>query len=363
MRKFPLIALIAIVSLSAGCFEPISTINVAAPLDSFGNNNIPQLQGFGNLPPTPQVPQTNAMIRINTNLPTLQPDVTVLRLPPNGLNETQFQNLTSSLDMPIGLVGQEAKNLEIAFTWTNANNEVLSYDSTNRRLTFADASNSPGQLLVSSWPDTSAIELAVTDFLRAKGMDPTAYNNPEIQKNWREWQRQIQTQEACVNQNTLSALRRIKTAKDMLSAPPPASVSAACLQAQYPSRIPVTFDLVIDKRNIIGKDGKTEVGGFLVLNARNLAVEYGWLTLSAEPARSDYPAITEQQMRANMLNGGLGGEPEGMVDINETFFSFMRLDTGDEYSFKYLIPALVGSGIQTISGTEIPYNIVVPLTE
>ena len=349
--------------MAQGCFEPISTVNVAAPLDSFGNNNIPQLQGFGEIPPTPHVPQTDSMVRINTNLPTLQPDVTVLRLPPNGLNDTQFQNLTSSINMPVGLVGKDATNLEISFTWTNTDGEVLSYDSNKRRFTYANANNTPNQPLISAWPDNATIELAVNDFLLAEGLDPTLYNNSRIQNDWREWQRKLIAEETCVNQNTLTALRRIKTAKDIISAPPPKDENSTCLPAQFPSRLPVIFDLVIDKRNITSADGKTEIGGFLIFNAQTLAVEYGWITLSAEPARSDYPAISEQQMRANMLNGGLGGEPEGIVDINETFFSFVRLDRSNKYNYTYLVPALVGSGIQTINGTEIPYNIVVPLTK
>lgn len=362
MRKFPLIALIAIISLSAGCFEPIPSVNIADPLNSLGNN-VAQRQGFGELPATPEVQQSNAVIRLNTELPTLQPDVTVLRLPPNGLNETQFQNLTTSLDMPIGLIGKQAQNLEITFTWTNANNEVWSYDSNTQHLNYANAANSPEDKVTDSWPTDEQISKAVENFLADRGIDLLSYNNPSIQKNWLEWNRKITNKEACVNQNTINYFQNITSAKSLLNLPPPSTTLDSCLKTQYPSRIPVTFDIVIDERNIINENGQTEIGGFLILNGNTLQVEYGWLTLPASPARSDYPAITENEMRTNLLNGGLGGAPQGSVEINETFFAFIRLDSGDEYNYKYLVPALIGSGTQTFNNVKNPYNIVVPLTK
>jgi hypothetical protein len=362
MQKIPLYALLATLLLSAGCFEPITSVNLATPLGSFGNN-IAQRQGFGELPNTPQITESNAVVRINTDLPSLQPDVTVVRLPPNGLNDTQFQNLTTSIGMPIGLIGQQANNLEIAFTWTNTNNEVWSYDSNLRRLTYANASNSPNSNLADTWPTDTEISDAIDNFMINRGMNPLSYRNPTIQKDWKEWKRQIDENETCINQTTINTYGHIINAKSLLRVPPPPDAATLCISPQFPSRIPITFDLVIDERNIINSNGQSEIGGFLILNTNTLDVEYAWITLSATPVRSDYPAISADEMRQNMINGGLGGSTSGSIDINETFFAFVRLDTGDEYSYKYLVPALIGSGTKTLSGTKTPYNIVVPLTK
>ncbi len=364
MQKISLIVFLTTVTLSAGCFTPPASINIATPLSELNTgNNIPQKFGFGEIPSAPTVDQTNARININTDLPSLQPFITVLRLPPNALDEVQFQNLTTSMGMPAGLIGKDAKNLELSFSWTNSANEVWSYDSSQRRLTYANASQSPENTVVSSWPSDQLISDAVDDFMINRGSDPLSYRNAAIQKDWREWLRKIRNEEACVSQANIEYFQKLSGPKAFLEAEAPQAELNNCTDNTYPSRIPVTFDLVIDDKNIMDEKGKSEIGGYIIFNASTLEVEYAWITLAATPARSDYPAITAQQMRQNMLNGGLGGQPQGTVEINETFFAFYRLDTGDEYSYKYLVPALVGSGTQTISGTEAPYNIVVPLTK
>lgn len=364
MQKIPLFALIATILLSAGCFEPITSINIAEPLDSLaGNGNSVQKLGFGPIPSPPAIKNSDAVVRINTELPSLQPYVTVLRLPPNGLDTTQFQNLTTSMNMPVGLIGKQAENLEILFTWTNAINEVWSYNSNNRRLEYANAKNTPAITKVAAWPTAQQIEKAVDDFMVGRGMSPVSYRNPAIQEDWKEWKRKIDSAEACVNQTTLNTYEQIVSAKKLMDLSPPTSVNSNCLTTQFPSRIPVIFDLVIDERNIVNENGKSEIGGFLIFNAETLEAEYGWITLVPSPNRSDYPAISAEKMRQEMLNGGLGGVSGGSVDINETFFAFMELETGDAYGHRYLAPVLVGSGNKTQAGATIPYNIVVPLTK
>ncbi|MDF1496453.1 MAG: hypothetical protein P1P90_00145 [Patescibacteria group bacterium] len=364
MQKIPLFTFLATILISAGCLEPISSVNIAEPISSLsGINSVAQKQGFGQIPKTPSVPKTKAVVRINTDLPSLQPEVSVLRLPPNGLDTTQFQNLTTSMNMPIGLIGKESKNLDIAFTWTNSDNEVLSYNSNNRRLIYANAQNTPTSKLVSKWPTDEEIETAVNNFMIGRGLNPLSYRNPTLQINWKEWKRKIDSKESCINQNTLAKYNQIQNAKTLIESTPPPDETDNCLEPQFPSRIPITFDLVIDERNIVSANGRSEIGGFLIFNAQNLSVEYGWITFSANPGRSDYPAISAEQMRQNMLNGGLGGAPNGSVDINETFFAFMELEPDTDYDYRYLVPALVGSGTKTLDGATTPYNIVVPLTK
>jgi len=363
MPKISLIALLSVLLLAAGCLDPITSTNIAAPLGSLGSNNISQREGFGPLPATPAVAETNSVVRINTDLPSLQPYVTVLRLPPNGLDSVQFQNLTTALQMPVGLIGEQAKNLDFAFTWTNIDNEVWSYNSENRRLTYANAQNTPSEQLVDSWPSDEQIQDAVDAFMIGRGMDPLSYRNPMIQSKWKEFKRRVDAKEACISQSAINSFLQIKNAKIFLDSNPPNIYQTNCVNNQFPSRIPISFDLVTDERNIMNQNGQSEIGGGLVLNAATLKVEYGWLTLSASPARSEYPAISADQMRQDLLNGGLGGAVAGSVDINETFFAFIELPTNNEYGYKYLAPALVGSGVQNLNGAKIPYNIVVPLTK
>jgi hypothetical protein len=364
MSKYFITILLALIFLATGCLEPISGINIAEPIDSLaGKVGVSQRQGFGEIPSSPKIEATNSVVRINTDLPTLQPNVTVIRLPPTGLDTIQFQNLTSAIGMPVGLIGERVQNLDYSFAWTNSAGEVWEYISESRRLSYANILNSPTETLIDTWPSNQQIMDAFYAFMYDRGINPLSYNNPSIEVSWREWKNKIDKDEACVSSADINFFRQIKTPQNMMSFKPLTANTGNCVAKQFPSRIPITYDLVIDERNILGADGKAQIGGFLIMNASTLKIEYGWITLTANPVRSDYPAITAEEMRKALLNGGLGGKIAGTMDINEVFFAFYRLNDESSYNYQYLTPALIGSGIQTLDGAKIPYNIVVPLTK
>jgi hypothetical protein len=364
MRNYLIVGLFALCLLSAGCLEPITGINIAEPIDSLaGKAGVSQRQGFGPIPSSPTTEATRSIVRINVDLPTLQPDITVLRLPPTGLDTIQFQNLTSAIGMPVGLIGERVQNLDYSFAWTNSAGEVWEYISELRRLSYANVLNSPTQPLVDAWPSEEQIIDAFRAFMYDHGIDPLSYNNPGIETSWREWKNKIDKDIACVTDTDINLFRQITTPQSTMSAKPVSASTNNCVTKQFPSRIPVTYNLIIDERNVLDKDGQAQIGGFLIMNAQTLKIEYGWITLSANPVRSDYPAISAEEMRKNLLNGGLGGKIAGTMDINEVFFAFYRLNDESSYDYQYLVPALIGSGTQTLDGAKIPYNIVVPLTK
>ncbi len=364
MRKYFFVSLLALIFTASGCLEPITSVNVAEPITNLASRTgVSQRQGFGAIPPAPKTEATDSVIRINTDLPTLQPDISVLRLPPTGLDSIQFQNLTSAIGMPVGLIGEQVRNLDYSFAWTNSAGEVWEYISEFRRLSYANILNSPNDTLTDNWPSEQQIIDAFYAFMYDHGIDPLSYNNPTIEISWREWKNKIDKDEACISNSDINTFRQITTPQNMMAAKAPAINTANCVAKQFPSRIPITYNLVVDARNILSADGKAQSGGFLIMNAETLKIEYGWITLTASPARSDYPAITAQEMREHLLNGGLGGKIEGTMDINEVFFGFYRLNEESSYDYQYLAPALIGTGIQTLNGAKIPYNIVVPLTK
>ncbi len=364
MRKYFIIILFAFIFMASGCFEPITSVNIAEPIDTLAKKiNVAQRQGFGTMPSPPKIKPSNSIIRLNTDLPTLQPYVTVLRLPPTGLDFIQFQNLTSAIGMPVGLIGEKVQNLDYSFAWTNSAGEVWEYVSEFRRLSYANVLNSPNDTLISDWPSDQQIFDAFYMFMHDHGINPLSFNNPTIEASWREWKNKIDKNEACISSADITFFQQITKPQNMMIFKPLSSNTENCVAKQFPSRIPITYNLIIDDRNILSADGKAQIGGFLIMNAKTLKIEYGWITLTTNPARSDYPAITVEEMRESLLNGGLGGKIEGTMDIDKVFFGFYPLNGESSYNFQYLTPALIGSGIQTLDGAKIPYNIVVPLTK
>ncbi|MFZ6015411.1 MAG: hypothetical protein ACOYUZ_03595 [Patescibacteria group bacterium] len=361
MPKNKFLAFIAIITLSAGCLPDIQVPNIAVSLDNT-DAVITQSQGFGILPGTIHTPAINrGEIIINTDLPSLQPEVTVVKIPGSGLNTTRFQNLTHSLGMPIGLLGDNAKNLTLSFSWTNDKNVAWAFDSTTKKISFLDAGNSPENTTVNFWPDDEKIIDAARDFLEKRGMDPADYRNIDIQSDWKNWKTDLEEETHCFTSGMLAEINNLDSGRKIAESSSPESYIGNCITTQLPSRIPVTFQRIVDERNILDKIGTPQPGGVIVLNADTLEAEYGWFLLPQEAQRSDYPAIPATEMAQRLQSGGLGGLASGTVEITETFFAFVPLRGQDLYGPEYLIPCLVGQGQRILNSVSEPYWIVVPL--
>jgi len=300
--------------LGAGCVTPLTVSQVAEPLGAAQGSSVgvPQQNGFGVLPRLPlPTGQPAGTVNITAELPSLQPNVTVVRLPGGGLDRTQFQNLTDAVRFPIGMLGAKPVNLSYGLKWSDGSGYVWTYASEDGQLRFT-ATSTTGQVLVHTLNQDQILSTA-KNFLTNHGIGELSYRNLSI----------------------LSA-----TATDSVT---------------------VTYERTVDERNIVDLTGRPELGGKLLIDPTTGMVASGWITLSAEPERSDYPAISADDMRRLMEAGGLGGTPPGTVDIQDTFFAFLRHPKSDADGPSVLSPVLVGQGTQKIQSASRPFRIVVPL--
>ena len=257
----------------------------------------------------------HGVVRINSPLPSLQPTVTVVRVPAGTADHTQFANMTTAMGLPAGALGDQTKNLTLSFTWTNSEGYVWSYLAEKSRIAF---SNPLYALTGTSTPVNEERTVdAARDFAVAHGFRESDYRNFVM----------------------------------------------ASSSVEFPTLSSVTAERVVDERNIVDKDGRPEQGAVLYVNKSGI-VSSGWMSLAQEPQRSDYPAITADEMRQRMEQGGLAGPPSGSVDIAKTFFAFVRLPRQSGNDAEFLAPALVGEGVeQLVQGGTRPYRIVVPLVK
>jgi len=302
--------------LGAGCLTPLIVTKVAQPLGAAQGASIgvPQKNGFGTLPllplPSDQAP---GVVRINAELPSLQPNVTVVRLPGGGLDRTQFQNLTDAIHFPVGMLGDQPVNLSYRLTWSDGRGYLWTFTSEDNGLRFNNMSTT-AQNLKHTLNQDDVLTLA-KGFLTDHGIGELTYRNLSI-----------------------------------------ASATAT-------DSVTVTYERVVDERNIVDLSGRPELGGKLSIDPRTGEVKSGWITLSVQPDRTDYPAITAEDMRHLMEAGGMGGTPQGTVDIQETFFTFVRHPKTDVNGPSILSPVLVGQGTQTVQGNRRSFRIVVPLVK
>jgi len=368
MQKSLILMLLTIYFIGAGCLPTIQTPSIAEPLGpAQGRGAVKQNLGFGTLPRPVNTPSTRAssgVVRINTELPTLQPAVTVDRVNNGALDRIQFQNLTQALNMPIGMIGKQPKNTALNFSWSNENQVSWSYQSAEHKLIYSDPSKTPQTSTVSDWPDNERAVDAAVKFLNTIGIDKKTYRNPTIKFEWLEWYKRIKSAN-CMDQDDVSFVQSIADASKALDLQPPKqkTETSQCLTPHFPSHLLITLERVVDDRNIVDQKGVPELGGELIINAANLEVEFAWVKLGADIQRSDYPAITVQEMRQALEDGGIGKIPQGTVDIQNTFFAFIKLPQAAGEQSEFLVPALVGDGTHTFDGSTRPYRIVVPLVK
>jgi len=352
----------------AGCFQTVTVPHIAETLGPSDNKGAPsQQQGFGTLPPIPWPANIigTGVTNIKAELPSLQPTVTVLRLPSGSLKLTEFQNLTQAIGMPAGLVGDQTRNLGYTLNWTNQEGLLWQLYSYDRKLTFTNPPAKPPVGTTPSWLGQTRLTDSVTLFLKQHGIAERTWRNVQIIPRWQTWLAQLDTLGGCVPPDVKKAVDGFLTSQDLFHEPLPALPTTALQQCTtaYPTLIPVSFERLVDGANIVDQDGLPEYGGQVLVNATSGAMISGWLALTADPQRSDYAAISKEDMRKLMENGGLGGPQTGFNEVTASSFALVRLPKSNAYDDEYLVPSVVGEAQRTTDWGISPYRIVVPLVK
>ena len=138
----------------------------------------------------------------------------------------------------------------------------------------------------------------------------------------------------------------------------------SCLNAELPARITVRINATQDGQAIYSDDGTPYPAAILVVDAVSLEVVSGSFIAGADPDRSDYPALSFEEVRRRLAQGGQGGTPQGDVTIDDAAFEWYRIESREDPPTSYLFPALVGSGAITYPDKQVgSYRIIVPLVK
>ncbi|MDD5437548.1 MAG: hypothetical protein PHC70_00150 [Patescibacteria group bacterium] len=351
--------------LAAGCGEPVNIPKVAEPFGPpEGKGSAAQHLGFGVLPKL-EMPAglTQGNLNVKTDLPILQPTVTILRLPSGNLNLTEFQNLTQAIGLPAGLVGDETQNLGYTLTWTNKEGIIWQFFSNDRRITFNNPKAKPKLGVADSWLGKNQLIDKVDIFLKLHGVDEQKLKNIQIVPSWSQWMDKLDQTKGCsspILRNQVSAVSGSDKMFDQFPPSLPGVTSTNCV-ASYPSALPVIFERLVDGWNILDKYGQPEEGGQIMVNAATGEMISGWMTLPVDPHRSDYPAITNNDLVDLLEKGGLIGPLPGTKEITSYSFGFVRLPKTQAYDYEYLSPALIAEATRLTEKGPEPYRIVVPL--
>jgi len=324
-----------------------------------------QHTGFGTLPKL-ELPQgkTTGQFAVNTELPQMQSTVTVLRLPPSNLNLTEFQNLSQAIGLPAGLIGNQTQNLGYALTWTNQENFLWKYYSYSRQLTFTNDKAKPDQPTTSNWLGRQRLVDTVDAFLKLHGIDEKMMKNIQILPAWKTWLDQLEADDCLPSQVSKKIADQINNNLLFVSAPPalPATRVPNC-SLSYPGVLPITFERLVDGWNILDKLGQPEMGGQLLINTATGELISGWITWPVSPERSDYPALSTNDMQKLLEQGGLLGPLPGDKTVTATSYAFVRLPKANDFDYEYLVPALVAEAVRSSDQGPKPYRIVVPLIQ
>ncbi|MDD2786320.1 MAG: hypothetical protein PHS79_05565 [Patescibacteria group bacterium] len=351
--------------LAAGCNQPVTVPHVAETLGPSEVGGAPsQNGGFGVLPKINfQTNDSSDIVNIETDLPTIQPTVTVVRLPAGDLNLTEFQNLTQAIGLPAGLVGDDTRNLGYALTWTNKESAVWKYYSLDHKLTFTNDTTKPKNPIVNSWMGNEQLIDKVDVFLKLRGINEQLLKNIQIAPAWSAWLDKLDRLQGCAPTDVRNQIVALQTSDQMFDKAPPAlpEVPTTGCVASYPSILPVSFERLVDGWNIVNKDGQPELGGQILVNSQTGEMVSGWMTFPDEPQRSDYAAIDTATLQSLLERGGLAGDLPGYKQITDISFAFVRLSKTQTYDYSYLVPAAVAEAVRSTNLGPQRYRIVVPL--
>lgn len=353
---------LSIILLGAGCGSETGTSpTIAEPIErSSLFRPITQHLGFGVLPKTPAPalrPGRSGSVRVTAEVPTLPAAITVLRIPSGRPSAPQLRNIASSFGIPGGTVRANPESRAFELEWKDETGVRWKYHGSTREMEFVDESATIKTLTVSAWPDKSRIMAVVDSFLEERGVNRKRYSDPYIAPDWVAWWNTERAIGHCMTAAALADVRAISASLSLLLKDPPnlSSFRSACMEPEFPSRIVIRMSATQDGQGIFLGEGTPVYGATLYFDATTHQIVAGSFLLSSDPERSDYPALTIDEARARLAQGGQGGTPNGDVTITKIFFEWFRVEI-------YLYPAFVGVGTITYrDGTTSPYRIVVPL--
>lgn len=360
--------------LGAGCVSLIPTTSTTTSTDTgtpSPEGVIMFRQGFGLLPGKNPMPIDRPASNITVNwkqLPDIPSDVTVIRKRSTLPNSTVLENLTSSMNVPIGTLELNPKTESLAVQWKDQSGFRWSYDAGTDRLSFENASASVA--LTSAKPGVDEmLTRSGAAFFSDRGLLSDSWGSPYLVYSWDRWWTARQKEGKCMTQASINVVRKMAAESsldfDLLSSLSKSGLSD-CVNPEFPNVQVVRFSTTQDGDQIYADDGTALIAAEVVLRADTNEIIRGWAELKRDADRSNYLAIQPDRLEAYLKQGGISGFPTSAKSYSVSAFhkgEYRYIGTVNSEQRTFYIPAVQADGTLTYqNGSTIPYSIVVPLT-
>lgn len=374
--KRSIVLLCSLLVLGAGCSSFVPAIPSSPTVDSgtpSPEGTIAFKQGFGLLPGVnPNIAKgqlSESPINVTwKNLPEIPPEVTVIRRRSSMPSVTVLQNLTSAMNIPIGVLESNPSVKGLAASWEDQSGYHWTYDAESDRLSFEKIK--PAISLTSSVPvSADVLSQSAIQFTTERGLLSSDWGAPYAVFSWDEWWSARTKEGKCMTKATVEVIRKMAREAsldfDLLSSMA-LSTSGDCVDPEFPNVQVVRFSQNKDGQDVYRADGTPAIAGELSIRMDTREVVRGWAELKRESDRSNYPAIQQDRLEAYFKHGGVSGFPASAKSyaisaVQQGVYQYVGTRNGQDRIF--YIPAMQAEGVLTYeNGTTIPYAIVVPLT-
>ncbi|MEN9558374.1 MAG: hypothetical protein RL141_743 [Candidatus Parcubacteria bacterium] len=189
-----ILPIIAIILLGQGCLPPQRSAVVSEPEIITGEPSpegaVPFYNGFGPLPgrvpfPTDLPDAVLPTVILNTELPAIPPNVTVLREWNRATDDILLRNITTALDVPIGALGQDPTGQSLSVNWQDMEGHQWTYQAPTPRLLFARGTR---EVLpeAEAFPSPEDATITVNAFLRDHGVNTVGWGVPQAYPSYGE---------------------------------------------------------------------------------------------------------------------------------------------------------------------------------
>jgi hypothetical protein len=310
----------AVLLVGQGCFAAPQSVpleEIAATATATPDGMVAFRTGFGQLPGTPPsfVSRPQPTVILEGGLPTIPPDVTVLREWNTSPDTHLLRNMTTAFNVPSGAFGASPQTEALTLSWRDGTGYAWTYAAPEHALRTE-------RLLPAASPFTGEVDqintkiLATTrDFLSVRGVDTAGWGVP------------------IVHTSSSGAWR-------------------------------VTYAASRDEQTVMYPDGHSLLAGSV--EGTGDSVTRAFLELPRSLDRSNYPALTEGEVLRRLRAGGTNPLPTSSSGASVSFETFRFVlyrhegVVGGSRRLFY-IPALQASGTLRQEGTVSPHTTLVPL--
>ena len=309
-------------------------------------------------------------VALGAELPAIPSDVTVLRQRKTTPDEVLLQNITSAFQIPAGVLGRAPISHSLTLGWLDYQGYRWRYDAAENRLVFERIAK-PETATVSALADDDSLVRIAKTFLDGRGISIRGWGKPEPSFSWFKWWERQLAENRCMDDKTLSAMRafglKSGAGGELAPALPLRGLGARCLNPEFPALQAVNYSAARDEQLVLDRQGESALAARLVVNVKDSSVQSGWLELQPELDRSNYPALSGNEVLERLRAGGLqplsGSSPELTITYDSFLLGLYRHEvTLDEQPRSYFIPALWARGTaRRADGSATGYATVVPL--